>query len=63
MSKSQQINNMSPRDWPKTADALQNPEGEEEDRLLAAEVAEDRHESGELRCRAVISFGVALEYI
>ncbi len=60
MSKLQQINNMSPWDWPKTADALQNIEGEE-DRLLAAEVAEDRHESGELRCRAVISFGVALE--
>ncbi len=86
MSKLQQIYNTPPWDWSKTADtlflaALQDPDGDETDRLLAAEMAgnftvinddladvlldivEDSHESEELRCKAVISFGAALDYI
>ncbi len=86
MSKLQQIYNTLPWDWPETADtlflvALQAPDGEEADRLLAAEMAgnfvvinddladalldivADSLESEELRCKAVISFGAALDYI
>ncbi len=44
MSKLRQIYNTPPWDWPKTADTLllatlQNPDGNEEDRLLAARMA------------------------
>ncbi len=86
MSKLQEFNNTPPWEWPETADVfflevLQNPDGKEEDRLLAAEMAgnfvvindaladvllnivKNSNESEELRCKAVISFGAALDYI
>jgi len=86
MMKLQQIYDIPPWDWPKTAstlflEALQNSDGDEADRLLAAEMAgnfvvinddladgllaivENSLESEELRCKAVISFGAALDYI
>ena len=86
MSNLRQIYDTPPWDWSKTAEslflaALQDPDADEADRLLAAEMAgnfviindelaetlldivEDSHESEELRSRAVISFGAALDYI
>lgn len=86
MTELQLLHNTPAWDWPESAAslflvALQDSNGDEADRLLAAEMAgdfmainddlagalldivEDSSESEELRARAVISFGVALEYI
>ena len=86
MTELQQIYDTPPWDWPKTAatlflTALQDPDMDKADRLLAARMAgnfvvindelaeallkivHDSRESEELRSRAVISFGTALDYI
>ncbi len=86
MTELQRLYNTPSWDWPESAAslflvALQDSNGDEADRLLAAEMAgdfvainddlagalldivEDSCESEELQARAVISFGVALEYI